>query len=357
MEFIATPDNPVPGEPTLLSVTTRDGIPLRTAYWMPETDALQGTVCILQGRAEFIEKYFEVVGELLDRGFAVVAFDWRGQGLSGRQVGNPRKGHVRRFSEFRHDLEAIRDQILVPHMPKPHFGLAHSMGGAIALNAAHETWLPFRRLVTTTPMIALCIIKHTRPSAILARVLRLLGMGSMFVPGGGETSISTMPFKGNRLTGDPIRYARNAEVAHAMGVGAIGAPTVAWMDSAFRFMKRFADPRYSVKIRLPTLIVAAGADPVCATPATERFASRLKAGRVIVIPGARHEILMERDVIREQFWAAFDAFIPGSPDSIPQTRQGPAERDLAVGLSAEKLDGGGVDPAVARSHDAPALGS
>ena len=78
--------------------------------------------------------------------------------------------------------------------------------------------------------------------------------------------------------------------------------------------KRFADPRYPLEIRLPTLIVAAGADPVCATPATERFAARLKAGHAIVIPGARHEILMERDAIREQFWAAFDAFIPGTPD-------------------------------------------
>ena len=51
-------------------------------------------------------------------------------------------------------------------------------------------------------------------------------------------------------------------------------------------MKRFADPRYAPKIRLPTLIVAAGADPVCSTPATERFAARLKAGHAIVIPGA-----------------------------------------------------------------------
>jgi lysophospholipase len=201
-------------------------------------------------------------------------------------------------------------------------------------------------------MIALCIIKRTGTSAIFARLLRLLGMGKMFVPGGGETSISTMPFKGNRLTTDPVRYGRNAEAAHAIGAGAIGGPTVAWIDGAFRFMKRFADPRYAIKIRLPTLIVAAGADPVCATPATERFASRLKAGRVIVIPGARHEILMERDVIREQFWAAFDAFIPGTPDPVA-----PGKRDLAeMGLSAEQLDGRRVDPAVARSDDAPALG-
>jgi lysophospholipase len=31
-----------------------------------------------------------------------------------------------------------------------------------------------------------------------------------------------------------------------------------------------------------------------------------------VIPGARHELLMERNSLRELFWAAFDAFIPGS---------------------------------------------
>ncbi|MBM6594923.1 alpha/beta fold hydrolase [Microvirga pudoricolor] len=314
MQFFPTSDNPVPGDPVLQAVTTKDRLTLRAAYWMPEGEP-RGTVCLLQGRAEWIEKYFEVVGELLERGFAVVAFDWRGQGLSSRQVRNARKGHVRRFADYRLDLEAVRDQILVPHMPEPHFGLAHSMGGAVALSAAYESWLPFRRLVTTTPMIALCIIKHLRLAAFSARFLKWLGLGRMFVPGGGETSISAKPFTGNRLTSDPVRYARNAGSAMAVGAGAVGAPTVAWLDSAFRFMKRFLDPRYALKIRLPTLIVAAGADPVCATPATERFAARLKAGHALVIPGARHEIMMERDAIRQDFWAAFDAFIPGTPDT------------------------------------------
>ena len=116
-------------------------------------------------------------------------------------------------------------------------------------------------------------------------------------------------------------------------------------------MKRFADPRYAPKIRLPTLIIAAGADPVCSTPATERFAARLKAGHAIVIPGARHEILMEIDPIREQFWAAFDAFIPGTPeDEILR----PSSPEVIV-LPAQQLDGGGVDPAVAGRHDTPAL--
>jgi lysophospholipase len=350
VQLYETPDNPIPGEPVLVPVTTRDGIPLRVACWMPQGGA-RGTVCILQGRAEFIEKYFEVVGELLQRNFAVVAFDWRGQGHSGRQVKNSRKGHVRRFSDYRRDLEAVRDHVLIPKMPEPHFALAHSMGGAIAIDAAHEGWLPFRRLVTTTPMIELCIIKALRTAAFTARVLHLLGFGKSFIPGGGETSIARLPFAGNRLTGDRARYARNAEAATAVGHGAVGAPTVAWLSSAFRFMKRFTDSRYPLKIRLPTLIIAAGADPVCATPATERFASRLKAGHAIVIPGARHEILMERDFVRDQFWAAFDAFVPGTPDWSAM-----ADRAPATFLPAEELDGRRMDPAVAGGNDRAAVG-
>ena len=62
----------------------------------------------------------------------------------------------------------------------------------------------------------------------------------------------------------------------------------------------------------PILIVASGNDAFICTSAIEDFASRLKNCARIVIAGARHEILQERDQFREQFWAAFDAFVPGS---------------------------------------------
>ena len=78
MEFTATPDNPVPPGARVIPVPTADGLTLRAAIWEPTTPETRGTVCLLQGRAEFIEKYFEVVGELLGSGFAVATFDWRG---------------------------------------------------------------------------------------------------------------------------------------------------------------------------------------------------------------------------------------------------------------------------------------
>jgi lysophospholipase len=78
-------------------------------------------------------------------------------------------------------------------------------------------------------------------------------------------------------------------------------------------MTEFADPAYASRLRQPMLLVAAGQDRIVSTPAIGAFARRLRAGSHLVIPGARHEILMEQDRYREQFWAAFDAFVPGSP--------------------------------------------
>ena len=339
MNLLATPDNPIPRRATVMAVETADGLVLRAARWRPTTRRERGTVCILQGRAEFIEKYFETITDLRRRGFAVLAFDWRGQGQSSRMLKDPRKGHVRSFAHYGRDLEAIRKQVLEPLMPRPHFALAHSMGGALALAEARAGRLPFERVVATSPMIALCLIKSPRIAVATAAVLRLLGFGGHYVPGGGATSEQTKPFAGNRLSSDPVRYARNAAAVAAVGEAALGAPTVAWMDAAFRFMRQFADPRFALEIRTPTLIVAAGADPVCATPVIERFAARLKAGNAIVLPGARHEILMERDAVRSEFFAAFDAFIPGTPDP-------------GFDLSAvEEVEGGGMEAAVAGRDD------
>ncbi len=70
---------PIPPEAREIAIETRDGMRLRAAIWLPVGEA-RGTCLLMQGRAEFIEKYFETVADLLARGFAVVAFDWRGQG-------------------------------------------------------------------------------------------------------------------------------------------------------------------------------------------------------------------------------------------------------------------------------------
>ena len=63
---------------------------------------------------------------------------------------------------------------------------------------------------------------------------------------------------------------------------------------------------------LAVLIFAAQNDTVVDSYATERFAARLKIGRMIMLESSRHEILIEQDPVRARFWAGFDAFIPGA---------------------------------------------
>jgi lysophospholipase len=68
------------------------------------------------------------------------------------------------------------------------------------------------------------------------------------------------------------------------------------------------------RIQIPLLIIAPGTDQVVSTRAVEAYARRLRLGSLLMIDGARHEILQEADIYREQLFAAFDAFIPGSDD-------------------------------------------
>ncbi len=312
MQLVETVSNTIPEGVQVMRITARDGAPLRVAFWPARSETPRGTICIMQGRAEFIEKYCETVEDMLARGFAVVTFDWRGQGRSYRALREAKKGHIGSFRHFHRDLRAISERVLERLCPRPFFGLAHSMGGAIALDMARRGLAPFERMVLSAPMLGIARLGSPRRTAMMTRLLAGLGFGRLWIPGGGATSQSTRPFDGNLLTSDPVRYARNADLAAALGDGAIGEPTIGWVAAAFRLMAQLQEPRAALDIRIPTLILAAGADEIVDTRATERFGQGLKGGGVIVIPGARHEILMERDAIREQFLAAFDAFIPGT---------------------------------------------
>ncbi|MFG1420843.1 alpha/beta fold hydrolase [Roseixanthobacter liquoris] len=313
MTLYPTASNPVPEGAVSGHVTSEDAIRIRFARWDPlEGTGRRGTVTLLAGRTEFIEKYFEVVRELRARGFAVAILDWRGQGGSERLLRNPRKGHVASFADYQRDLAAFVRDVLLPDCPAPHFALAHSMGGAIFLEAvlAGHRW--FDRAVLTAPMVELQLVPFSSVLRPTAKLLAHLGLAGAFVPGGGSTASTAGPFARNPVTSDPARYARAAEIVEAHPQLGLGAPTIGWMNAAYDAMAHLMAPETVRLIRQPLLIVAAGADSIVSNAAIEHLAARLIAGAQVVVPASRHEILMERDIFRAQFWAAFDAFIPGS---------------------------------------------
>jgi lysophospholipase len=308
--LIEIPSNPVPKGAVSGTVATDDGVELRYARWPPNRSPVRGTVVVLHGRTEFIEKYFETVGDLRRRGFAVAMFDSRGQGGSTRLLRNPRKGHVRDFADHVNDFETIMQEVVLPDCPPPYHVLGHSTGGTIALLSAGRLRTQIDRMVLTAPLLAL---SYGSPKW-LARTTGFLmhfGLGEAFAPGAGVSLIQNQPFAGNLLTSDPERFQRALAVVEAEPSMGVGGATIGWVNAAMRACCRMAEPDFADMVPMPVLIALGGSDTVVSNHAVEEFARRVKTVAHLRIPGARHEILMETNQYRDQFWVAFDAFIEG----------------------------------------------
>lgn len=312
MTLVATPKNPIPLGASTGFIDIRKGLRLRYASWQSALKERRGTVCIFPGRNEFIEKYFEVVGELRRRGFAVAVLDWRGQGGSSRLTRSPLKGHVKDFSDYEEDLTYFMKSVVLPDCPTPYFALAHSMSATALFRAATKRGCWFSRMVMTAPMVEITGLPlPQRVCARLADGLSLCGFGKRGVPARKMEYWSSRAFEGNPLTSDRERFFRNLSVLDAAPELAVGPPTIGWLNAAFEAMTQVASDAFPPRVRVPVLMVAASEDQIVSSKAIEDLASRLRAGSHIVLRGARHEIMQERDSIREQFWAAFDAFVPG----------------------------------------------
>ncbi|MCB1515171.1 MAG: alpha/beta hydrolase [Hyphomicrobiaceae bacterium] len=315
MELVSLARNPIPSGAVVGAFAGYDGAPLRYARWEPTRSPRRGTVCVFQGRAEFIEKYFETIADLRRRGFAVVTLDWRGQGRSFRPLPDLRKSHITDFAEYDKDLVRFMKDVVLPDCPPPYIALAHSMGGNILLRAATQPGSWFSHMVMTAPMVQIADEKIGIPQGLalrLAEMVSMSGFSTSFVPGGSSTPVEMGAFEGNVLTSDPERWARTKAVLQAAPELGLGAPTVGWLRAAMRSCARLTASDFAETVKVPVLMLAAGEDKIVSTRAIEELGVKLKLGSHLLLPGALHEILQEADAIRQRFWAAFDAYLEGA---------------------------------------------
>ena len=297
--------------PRLATLAARDGTPLRTAVWPAPSGGARGTVVLLQGRAEFIEKYGETAGDLRARGFAVHALDWRGQGGSGRMLDDARKGHVARYDDYLSDLDLFLERLVLPDAPRPIVVLAHSMGGHIVLRhrAQHGGATPYfaAGIALSAPMVDISMSPAQRAlGAVLTVAAISLGLGDRYAPVRGPFP---PPFDDNPLTRDRARYERMLTLLNENPALGIGWPTAGWLAATRRSVAILRSRGYAEGIGTPVLMVSAAGDRVVSNTAQARLAARLPDCRLETIPDARHELLMETDAVRARVFALFDAFV------------------------------------------------
>ncbi|MEQ1944757.1 alpha/beta hydrolase [Mesorhizobium sp. VNQ89] len=314
--FHEIPSNPTPEKATGGFFTGFDGRKLRYGRFPAVARPLKGTVILLSGRNECIEKYFETARNLAERGFTTATFDWRGQGGSERLLRDPQRGHVRSFSDYVKDLDRFFEEVVLPDCRGPYYVLAHSTGALIALLATPSLVNRVQRMVLAAPFLTYTGFRLSRGTiGRLAGILYWMGLGRMYGAMGPRPRRSP-PFATNKVTTDIGRYRRNMEIYETYPALALGGPTVSWIRAACRAVDIVENPEFMQRINIPILFVGAGNDEIVSTRAIADYARRLRGGSILTIAGARHELLQEADIFREQLLAAFDAFVPGNDVSV-----------------------------------------
>ena len=301
--------NPTPEGGVFERFAVPGGLTLRWAYWREERGA-RGTVVIVPGRTEFIEKYFETISDLRARKFSVAVIDLRGQGLSDRLLSEPLKGHVIDFQDYVDDVEEWISQHVVKALPGPYLLLAHSMGAHTALRYLKRHGHVFRGAVLTSAMTA---IQPSPLSTTFARGLVKLGRrlfgDTVALLSGARANPFAARFEENVLTHDKNRFDRMQDLIHKDPRLALGAPTFGWLTAAIRSMDIANDPLFLSEIEVPILVVIAGGDRIVDVASQRLMSQRLPNCQHLLVDGSHHEVLMETDDRRAQFWAAFDGFV------------------------------------------------
>ncbi len=304
----ATPDNPLPPVHMVGTFKTHDGLDLRYAVFKGKASPPKGTVVLVQGRNETIEKYAETIADITAAGLWVAAFDLRGQGGSSRLLKNRRLGHVRRFDDYQRDLDAFFEQIVLPDAKLPFFLVGHSTGGLIALASARRIANRVERIVVSAPFLGLA---STSPSPrlvrLVARVMCLIGLGGR----ASRKDKDYSNFSENAVTSDPQRFARNQAILDTYPELALGPPTWRWLHECLKAARKVVSPTYLQSITVPTLVLGPTGDRVASYPEIERMSRYFRAGKLIPINGSEHEVFQEAEKYRAQAMAALLAFIPG----------------------------------------------
>jgi lysophospholipase len=307
MKLYPTPVNRVPEGGICHDVTTSDGVHVR-AFTVRHTRA-KATIFILNGRAEYIERYFETINDMVQRGFAVVSFDWRGQGGSQRQLSDPMRGYVSSFKKYDLDLEAVVGLAQRLDFTEPFYALAHSTGGNLLLRALRDQrW--FKRAVLSAPLLGLQFGNWPLPVVrVLTLGAKLLGLSGAYLPGVPRGPLKRSDFPNNPLSSDQVRWNRDMTTLETHPELIVGGATYGWLRAAMQSLASLHKWPKAQGPSCPTMIMMAGQDRVVSNFDTRRFVENTAGFSLLTIEDSRHEILMETTAIRSKFLAAFDAFM------------------------------------------------
>lgn len=300
-----------------------DGWGLRSVVWQARSGG-PGSILFLSGRADFIEKYAETFHDLVDAGWGVASFDWRGQGLSGRVGDTAMKGASPGFDVWLADLDAMCGWFR-EKLPAPWFAVGHSLGGHLLLRHLAGENNEFARAVLLAPMLGV----SARPlgARLARRISEWMGRtgrsGNYVWRGGPYEPGTARSMRQVLLTGDPERYLDEGWWIERNPALALGSVTWGWLAAAFASLDALlkpparlrgtgegADARPALqRITTPVLVLVPKYDGLVDGDITRIAVARMGAGTLEVVAANGHELLRETSDIRTQVLARTTQFL------------------------------------------------
>ncbi len=282
--------------------------PLRTLTW--SSNQGRGSMLFLGGRGDIIEKYIETMAHWHEQGWDVTAFDWRGQGGSGRLSGNRHVGHAQSFGPWINDLATVVDRWRT-EKPGPHVIVAHSMGGHLVLRALIERRIAPDAVVLVAPMLGFDTAPlPPRLAGWVADQMCRIGSPERAAWKKNEKPVLGNVSRQSLLTNHAERYADELWWKQKHPELELGPPSWSWLAEAYRSTQSCAAPGKLESVSTPILLMGTDGDKLVSPRAIRRAAARLPVSELKMFDkSVGHEILRERDEPRDLALLAIDVFL------------------------------------------------
>lgn len=263
------------------------GFRIATHYWLPEKP--KGTLVIVHGYYDHVGLYGNAIEFGLTQGFAVLAFDLPGHGLSSGE-----RASIDAFDRYADVLDIVlthAQQLL----PSPWFAMGQSTGGAVLLN--HLWRYEVNRTAPRLARIALC-----------APLILPKGWGiGRFLYALVHRFVERMPRKHSRNSHNPdfIHFVDHQDCLQSPWL------SVRWVGAMKAWNRQF---RSFTSLDRPVLVLQGTADQTVAWRYNlKQLARKLPRARLYFIEGAGHQLVNESDEYRQQVFAKLQDYFGKLP--------------------------------------------
>ena len=257
-------------------------------------------------------KYAELIYDLFHMNYDIYCYDHRGQGFSEKFNKQNQRGYIDNFQYLVDDLETFYWIVKSDQKQIPICLIAHSMGGAISSTALLQKKINPSKVILSSPLFSLCLPFSQKIEILLlfiAKIFSLLGFKRAFAFGQADC-IPFLPFETNDVTHSKFRFTMWRNHIYDYTELRLGGITFQWLFIILRqtlnIRKKFLtiskenSSKNNIFKTVPTLILQAEEDVIVNNLSQNLIVKLIPHIKLTSFAGARHEIFMEKDTIRQK---------------------------------------------------------